>query len=359
MAESPTIPVPTLAAALAELRAKIPATSPLTNRDEFGVWETLLTLLAQIKVDDLATIRALLPQGYPVTATHLWLDQHGQSVGLTRIPAGKAQHVVQVQVRQGGTVPAGSIMQTELDPAGEGLRFLVTQDTDLEYPGGLVTVLAEQAGTLYNVGTGRIRTLVTVLPFVASITNAANSLTVAGVDQETDAYFRDRQILRWPALSRGSTYHSYISWVREVPGLLKVQVLDQHPRGQGTVDVIVAPAAGLPTAAQVAAAQALVTSRKPVTADPLVRPPTVRAVDVTLTLYLAPGTTGTVAMWTARVQAVFDALEIGQTFYPSRLSDELHNYAGVLGVQLVTPVVPLAVQADEMVQPGVVSVVLA
>ena len=55
----------------------------------------------------------------------------------------------------------------------------------------------------------------------------------------------------------------------------------------------------------------------------------------------------------------YDALEIGETFYPSRLSDELHNYAGVLGVQLVTPVVPLAVQADEMVQPGVVSVALA
>lgn len=358
MAESPTIPLPTLAETLEELRRLIPAGSPLNNRDPFGVWETYTTLAAQVRVDDRATINALLPQGYPVTATGAWLDQHARSLGLSRIPARRAEHDVLFSVRGAGTVPAGSIVQTELDFAGNARRFVVVQDTDLPVTGGLVRVVAEEPGTAYNVGAGRIQGLVTVLPFVTGIRNDPDTLVVAGVDAETDDLLRERLRLRWPALSRGSTYHAYVSWAREVPGIVKVKVLDEHPRGQGTVDVVVAPQSGMPTSQQISEVDALVQVRRPITANALVRAPTAHEVNVNLRLFVTPQADRDTAHWAARVQAVFDALTIGETFHPSRLADALHNHVDVLGVELSSPIAHVTPAPDALVVPGRVTVEL-
>ena len=358
MTDTPYIPQPSLADALAELRSLIPAGSPLNNRDPFGVWEVYLTLLAQVRVDDVATLNGVLPQGFPVTATGLWLDRHAQSLGLARIPAQRAEHQVYFSVRQPGMVPAGSVLQTELDYQGNALRFLVTEDTEVPYPGGLVTVRAEQPGTLHNVGPGRIQQLVTVLAFVERVTNQDDSLTVAGVDQETDQLLRERLLLRWPALGRGSTYHAYLSWAREVPGITKVVVLDEHPRGQGTVDVIVAPDRGLPSSAQLQEVDALVQARRPLTADVQVRAPDLVPLDIDLTIHRTPGDVTDLPTWEARVQQVLDAQTIGQTFFPSRLSDALHNSAAVQGVVIDKPLAPVQVSRDALVVSGQIRVVL-
>lgn len=352
MLEPPTIPLLTLAETLALLRARLPDGSPVNNRDPFGVWETYTTLAAQVRVDDLATINALLPQGFPTLATGKWLDHHATSLDLTRIEPQRAEHLVHFVARMSGTVPKGSIVQTGADAEGQALRFFVAEDTDIQAPGGDVRVVAEQPGTAYNVGTGRITTLVTVLKFVSSVSNAAGSLTVAGVDRETDEALRHRLRLRWPALSRGSTWHSYVSHALEVPGITKVQVLDEHPRGQGTVDVIVAPVSGMPTEVQLAEVNRLVQARRPVTADVLVRPPQARTVNVKITLYLKPGVNRDPARWQAKVQQVFDALSIGQKLYPSLFADVLHNDSDVAGVVLSTPILPLQPERDELLVAG-------
>ena len=128
-----------------------------------------------------------------------------------------------------------------------------------------------------------------------------------------------------------------------MPGITKVRVLDQHPRGQGTVDVVVAPASGSPTAAQIALAQALVDVRRPVTADVLVIAPTVQPTDLTVQLYVKVGVTTTPQVWQARIQAVIDTLGIGDTLYPSNVMAALLETGELRGVQMTgddAPIVP-------------------
>lgn len=58
----------------------------------------------------------------------------------------------------------------------------------------------------------------------------------------------ERYRLQWAA-NNGCTKYAYKAWALSVPGVSSVEILDQHPRGQGTVDVVVRGSAVLPTEA--------------------------------------------------------------------------------------------------------------
>lgn len=355
----PPLTIPTLAAHVETLAEVLPANFPVQNTDTFGRWGTFMALAAQAGIDARVFLAGLLPVGFPTEASGDWLDLHAAGLSLTRIPAGRAQGLVRFVTAGNGIVPAGTVVQTA-SGSGNELRYVVTEDTTISAPSALVPVRAEQVGAAYNVGTARITTLVTLLPFVQAVTNEATWMTVAGVDRETDALLRQRILLRFPAAGAGTTYHAYLLQAREVPGLVKVRVMDQHPRGQGTVDVIVAPVSGAPTAAQLTAAQALVDARRPVTADVLVKGPTVQPVDLGVQLYPKTGVTTTPQVWQARVQAVIDALEIGETLYPSTILAALVATGELRGAQMVgddAPIVPTS--AVHLITAGQLSTVAA
>lgn len=331
----PTIPIPTLAAHAAALKAALPADFPVVNDDPFSRWHTLVNLAAQAGIDARVFLAAFLPQGFPTEATGDWLDLHAAAVSLTRIQAARAEGAVRFLTLGSGTVPAGTIVQTSTGSSNER-RYVVTTDTEINNPGGPVPVRAEQPGARYNAGQGVISTLVTLLPFVHAVTNDADWITVSGVDRETDDLLRQRLVLRWPASGAGTTYHAYILQAREVPGIVKVRVLDEHPRGQGTVDVYVAPATGAPSPDQIAQAQALIETRRPVTADVLALAPTLQPVNVNVTLYVKDNVTTTPDQWQARMQAVLDQLGIGDTYYPSSLIRALMDTGELRGVVVTT-----------------------
>lgn len=354
----PDLPIPTLADHVADLALSLPPNFPIQNIDPFGRFGTLMALAAQAGIDARVFLASMLGVGFPTEATGDYLDLHAQAVSLTRIQAGHTFGFVRFVTPGIGTVPAGTIVQTDGD--GTELRYRVTEDTPISSPSSLVPVMSEGVGTVYNVGTGRIGTLVTLLPFVESVTNDADWITQAGVDQETDALLRERIRLRWPASGTGTTYHAYILQAREVPGLVKVRVMDNHPRGQGTVDVIVAPVSGAPTDAQISAAQLLADARRPVTADVLVRPPTLQPVALAVQLYPLPGVTTSLAAWQARIQAVIDAVGIGETLYPSSITRALLATGELRGLQFAQDDAPIApLSPTHLITSGVIGVTLS
>ena len=352
------VKAPTLKDSLAELREHLPEGFPISNDDPFSVFGTFLELAAQGQTDIRAFVRDLYPQGFDVSATGEWLDLHARDHALARIPARPTRGEVRFYCASAGTVPPGTVVQTPVGADGSIYRFFVPERTECKPPFTRVPVVAEAAGGAWNVGPGRITTLVTILDFVERIENDSAWITQAGVDEESDALLRDRILLRWPALGTGVTYHAYELWARDVQGVVKVSVLDDHPRGQGTVDVLVAPTQGLPEADLVASANDVIQARRPITADVDVRAPRKREQPLDVTVYLSSPDYEGAAAWESRVRAVAESLDIAEPLYPSEIGAALHRYDAVEGVDVLVPGDIVVPARDQLIVPSSVNVSL-
>lgn len=358
----PTVPTQTLEQVFAGLVSKLPPEFPIENPDTFSTFYTYLRLAAQVGVDVRALIAELVPNGFPLLAKGVWLDEHARSLGLRRKPSEFTELDCNFVASLAGVMPVPTVFQTAPDVYGTRLEFMAAAGPYA--PGQPVLLRARSPGSAHNLANGVRLYPVEVLPGLdyASV----NLVAAPGVDAETDAALQYRTLLRWMSISYGSTRYAYESWALEVPGISKVGVDDEHPRGEGSIDVIIAPPAGIPTLAQIAAAQAIVDERKPLTANALVKGPTLVPVAISAGIYRGAGSPEA-AVWSARISAFIEALGIGQTLYPSRLADYLHqfDYAAdgtrvtnhLLGVQ-ITPSAPVQPAGDELITAGSINVVL-
>lgn len=343
----PEIPVPNLEEATAELLSLLPEDFPVRNPDSFSVFGTYLRLAAQVGVDVRATLRALLPQLYVVTATGEWLDEHARGLGLERKEAAPARLRCRVIGEAPGSFPPGTLFGL-----GE-LRYPV----EGEYaPGAEVDARSEGVGARYNLPPGTRLRPITVVPGVEAL--EVVEVLEAGLDRESDEELRRRCILEWPSLGYGSTYHAYMAWALEDPDVRKVAVVDDHPRGQGTVDVVIAPAQGLPSPELVARVQARIEERRPLTVSALVRSPTPIPLHVRLRVVPTPGGSREAGVWADRVRLFIHGLGIGEAFWPSRLMDRLHDSGELEGVEVLSPTGPQYPPRDGLFVPGNVEVIL-
>lgn len=305
-------------------------------------------------------LAALLPQAFPITATGIWLDWHAAQVGLTRRTATKARG--QVAFRRSSTsanvvIPARTLLRTPPDGTGRVHRFVTLAEAVL--PAGsrevLVEVESEDYGATANVVTGQISEFVTPVPGVSSVANSADWLLSEAADDEDDDSLRARYQLRWPAVS-GLTYHAYASWALEVAGVVAVKVLDQHPRGQGTVDVVVKSTAGVPTQALLDAVSAAIAPHPPVNDDWLVKGPGPVDVAVAGLLTVTHGSESQIlAEATTRLQALFtdpstvsgvDPVQIGQDVPLDLLTATVMAVGGVKRVAWSSPMSNTVVAED-------------
>ncbi len=308
---------------------------------------------------------SILKQGFPESATGAWLDLHSAQVGVTRRAATKASGtVIFSRFGTSGTsgnvpIPAGRIVRTL--PDGTGTIYRYTTDADAVLPAGqtsvAVPVTAEEYGAASNVVVGSITELSTVVQGIESVTNASDWLTSEGADTETDAPLRERYYLRWME-ANGCTKFAYQSWALRVAGVIAVAILDQHPRGQGTVDVVVKGAAGIPTQALLDAVAAEIAPEAPINDDWLVKGPTPVPVALQATLVLEPDAgdaSQIVAAAEARLRALFtdpttvehvDPLQIGEDLTLSRLTGTVMYVSGIKSVVWSSPATDMAVPAD-------------
>lgn len=337
--------VPTLDEVFQELVSYLPQDFPVRNPDAFSAFGTYLRLAAQVGVDVRAALEALRPQLYVVSATGGWLDLHAQGLGLTRKEARGARLRARVDGTGTGTFPPGALVGV-----GE-LRYFAEGPYA---PDALVELRSEGVGARYTLPLGSRLFPITVLPGLEAL--EVVEILEPGLDRETDEELRARCILAWPALGRGSTRHAYAAWALEDPEVRKVVVLDQHPRGQGTVDVVIAPAQGLPSPGLITRVQRVVDERRPVTADALVRGPNALPLDLHLRVH---GTFTPAEVWAERARLFVHGLGIGEAFWPSRLMDALHNHGDLEAVEVFSPSGPVHVPQDTLLVPGDIVVEVA
>ncbi|MCL6479370.1 MAG: baseplate J/gp47 family protein [Peptococcaceae bacterium] len=265
----------------------------ITNLRTGGVFYTLLQMANQGVADLYTLLKSIVPQMYLGTATGQWLDFRAADNEVYRRPAQKTRGNV-VFGRNAGSgnvvIPVDSIVATPLDRYGERLKFLVYSQTVLE-DGQLEVAVpceAEFAGGKYNVGSGQINQLLTNIPGIDYVRNDEDWITREGADEEDDESLRTRGKGKWNELSVGGGRDAYISWAKSITGVAMVEVDDNHPRGQGTVDVIITSSAGVPTQDLIDQVQAYINQKRPLCADVLVLGPTPVPVNWDIVLYVHP-----------------------------------------------------------------------
>jgi len=342
----PTSPDEELQALLSRLAQK---GFPVTDWHSGGVARTLLEIYAQM-ASDLSHLAVRIAEGgFLETAQGKWLDLVASSqYGLQRAQAVYAKGVVRLTAQPGFgpyTIREGQLWFA----TASGLRFLGVSGGTLPQGGTLdVTVQAERAGAAYNVAANTITTMITPLPGVTA-TNPPGWLLVAGADEEPDDRLRQRCRARWAELGYGATRRAYEFWALQAhPSVTRVKVRDQHPRGQGTVDVVIYGAGGI-GAEVVAAVDEFIQQRRPITADVSVYAATAVPVAVEATVWVKSGFRASAELRALEnMQRYNQTIGIGETVYRAQIIELLMEPPGVVNVVLSEPATDVAIAETEV-----------
>ena len=298
-------------------------------------------------------------QAIPLDSTGEWLDVHAAQVDETRKPATKTRgNVLFLRGEQTGNVriPAGRIVRTRPDGAGAVYRYVTEAFAVLPEGAESVAVpgVAEEYGQCSNAAAGQIAELVTPVEGIRGVTNAADWLTSEGADKESDASLQRRYELAWRARA-GVTRAAYEAAALSVPGVVDVYVADQHPRGEGTVDVVVQGAAGMPTAKLLEAVKTALDSAIVVNHDLQVKAPVPVSVSVRAVLELLSGDADTIraqaeswikAMFTYGEDADIPRFSIGRDVVRDRLASGIVSISGVKRIRWDSPQEDVEIPAD-------------
>lgn len=290
-------------------------------------------------------------QLFPSMATGAWLDLHCAQVGVKRQAATKALgRVTFFRENAGGnvTIRKNTVVRTKPDGTGKVHRFVVLEAVVL--PDGndtlTVDVESEDYGRQANVTAGMICEISTVIDGVDGVVNGEDWLVREAVDREEDEPLRERYVLSWMDIN-GSTKHAYESWARGVSGVVAAKIRDGHPRGQGTVDVVLKGTAGIPTQKLIDAVAAVVEENRPINDDALVTGPVATAVTIEAELVLTAGTPDIIKAYVRkRIDAMFTdprvlkdvaPLEIGEDLTLDRLRHVIMAVAGIKKINFASP----------------------
>lgn len=221
----------------------------ISNFHSGGVFHTLLMIALRIKIEVIELLRLVLNNMFVTHATGVWLDLKMLDYSKKRKKAQKAQGLVTItrldMEGEAVKIAKGTVFKTALDINGDELRFFSLAPAVIQKGARTVDVLveAETEGSRYNVPQGQITKSLTYIDEV-KISNGADWIVREGSDTEDDESARTRTLRSWSELARRAIEDAFINTAESVPGVLFAQADCEHPRGQGTVDVIVTGTAG-------------------------------------------------------------------------------------------------------------------
>lgn len=227
------------------------------------------------------TVADLALGAYGQTATGDWLTLFAASrFALTRVAATYAEGVVQLTVASGAgpfAIAAGGLLVSD-----GTLRWRSTNTVTVNISSAAVasiTVRAEIAGTGGNAANNTITSILSpALPGVTCgnpvIGVTSTWLSASAIDAESDAALLARCVARWATLGSGFTRAAVEYWClsAELAGVNAgcTRVAFAAPAGDGSYTVYVAGASGVLASPAVAAVQAELDIRKPITDTPTV-----------------------------------------------------------------------------------------
>ena len=350
-----------------DMLTKIADRTKLTNFNVGSVIRTLVEVFCAAIADLGDLILAALKAGFLATATGYWLDLKAKEFGVVRHPAKRAEGIVyfmrSVPRDENITLPAGTIISTLKDSEGKAYRYL-TQDEVVLVAGTseiAASIIAQSAGAEFNVGPGSIKKTVVHIRGVDTVENRSDWITSEGTNQESDESLRRRAFLAWEELTQGSTERAYISWALSDSRVTSAFVNGHQPRGQGTVNIYILGAGGMPSPSLIADVQAIIDENRPLCSDALVLAPDSK--DVTIDLAITPKryavTTEIEAEVRKRIEAYFnpqgdpdyrwiDPLGVGQKVIFNQLVEIVMSVDGVYDVLLSSPTGDIEIDTDQL-----------
>lgn len=199
------------------------------------------------------------------TASAEYLERWCSIWGLTRKPAAAATGTVTFAVQAGAVIPSGTILL-----ALDGVQYQTTADATVTAPTAIAPVAAVVAAAASNRDAGQSLSLAS--PIVGVQSTATAGLLSGGSDVESDDALRARLLSRIQQPPQGGASYDYTTWALEVSGVTRAWVYPAE-LGLGTVtlrfvrDNDGSGSAIIPDASDVAAVQAYIDGRRPVTAQ--------------------------------------------------------------------------------------------
>lgn len=217
---------------------------PVTNFKKGGVFYFLTRLMVSILIDLKELARTILNSNFILHAEGDWLEIKAADYSKQRKEAVKTKGYITIYRRDYQDdlrIKKGHGFKTDPNAAGNELKYYAYKDTVI--PAGVevgeVLVEAENAGGGYDVKAKTINTSMVHMDGVEYVTNNDGWITEASSDIETLESLRTRCVSSWAELSTRTVKEKLINAAKSVPGVLYADVDDQHPRGQGTVDIII------------------------------------------------------------------------------------------------------------------------
>lgn len=338
----------------------------ITNFHSGGVFHTILMITLRIHIELLELARTVLNQMFVTHATGAWLDLKVADYAKKRKKAQKTQGLVTITRSRTETeaikIAKGHVFKTEKDVNGEELRFFTVEATILQKGVQSVDVLveAEVEGARYNVPQNQITRSLTYLGEV-DINNRQDWITQEGSDTEDDESVRTRTLRAWSELARRAIKDTFINAAESVPGVLFAQADCEHPRGQGTVDVIVTGTAGEATEGLLALVREEVEKISGPYDNILVKSSI--TVDQDIDVTVTSGDSVPDEEIKNKVQAILTdllAVRKGRNLYELTLSDINHalrsGYSALKNVVITTPTQDIQLEKDKVITLGTVTV---
>lgn len=293
------IPVPDPDTKMAEMKDNLGENGfKVTKWGTGAVFYWLTRICVQIHVELLKLARVILNNMFIRHAEGKWLELKAAEFSKSRKAAIKTQGYITINRSNTDTaltITKGHIFKTKPDASGTELKYYAVADALIPAgtKTGKVLVEAEKAGTQYNVSENQITVSMIYLEGIENITNDQDWIYLEGADEESYSSLRTRTLGSWEELSVNTTAGKLKSVVESLPGVMCAYVDDQHPRGQGTVDVIVIGTAGAASAELIQQAQQAIDTLRDNYEDYLVKPGEIVYQDVDITLHLRAGTSTT------------------------------------------------------------------
>lgn len=285
-------PIPDEDETMEEIKGKLGEEGFIINNfNKGGIFYIIIRIFVLIYIDIKRLARSIINNLFIKHAEGDWLEIKVADVGKKRKEAIKTRGYVTLyrdDYQNALQITKGHMFKTLPDVNGKELKFYVLDTTVIGAgeKSGKVLVEAESPGTGYNVSTGKITVSMIHLDGVVSVSNEEGWLYEEGADIEDLEDLRTRAEDAWSELAERTTEEKLINVSKKVSGVLDVRVDAQHPRGQGTTDIIITSTSGEATQELLKKVENATVYLKGNYDDFLYKSSTIVNVDIKLTLYI-------------------------------------------------------------------------
>lgn len=265
---------------------------PVTNFKKGGVFYHIIRMFVNICIGLKKLSRTILNSCFILHAERDWLEIKAADYSKSLKEAVKARGYITVyraEYENAVQITKGHCFKTEPDASGNELKFYTVENTVIDAGSkiGKVLVEAEEPGVYYNIGPGKITISMIHIDGMDYVTNEDGWLEREGADVEDYEDLRSRCMSSWAELSTRTIEEKLKNAAKSVPGVLDARIDSQHPRGQGTVDIIITGSAGEASPELILNVREAIEPLRGQYEDYLVRSGQVVVQNIDVTIYLA------------------------------------------------------------------------